>query len=150
MDAEHFDTLILSFTTRASRRGVLAGLASGLLAVAPLALGGDAAEARKKRRKKKKRKPTRTCKSGTERCQGQCLPRCPSGQVRNPLTCGCCQSNNGTCNPPGFNADCCSGICTRQEGYFCSGRGIAESCDFSAQCASEFCNPAGFCSFAAP
>jgi hypothetical protein len=55
MDATRFDDLLRTVSA-ASRRRVLAGLASGLLAILPLSLGDDAAA--KKKRKKKKKKPT--------------------------------------------------------------------------------------------
>lgn len=49
MDAKQFDDLFRPRALRASRRGVLAGLTSGLLARLPLPPGGDMAEAKKKR-----------------------------------------------------------------------------------------------------
>ncbi len=54
MDTHRFDALARTLISRASRRGVLAGLASGLLAVLPLTIGGEEIKARKKRRKTKK------------------------------------------------------------------------------------------------
>lgn len=47
MDAARCDALLRSFSTRASRCGALAGLASGLLVVGPLALGGHEAGPRR-------------------------------------------------------------------------------------------------------
>jgi hypothetical protein len=60
MDAKHFDELFRSFVSGGarveSRRGVLAGLASGLLAALPLSLGSEDAAAKNKKGKKKKHK----------------------------------------------------------------------------------------------
>jgi hypothetical protein len=56
MNAARFDALLRSHSARASRRGVLTGLAGGLLAALPLALRGDGAGAKKKHKTKK---PTR-------------------------------------------------------------------------------------------
>jgi hypothetical protein len=150
MDAARFDSLTRLLSNPSSRRGVWRGVAAATLGLAAARLPGAVTARKKRKHKKNRRKKPKACANGTETCLGQCVAHCPSGQVRNPLTCGCCQANSGACNPPGFNDDCCSGICTRQEGSFCSGRGIAESCEFDAQCATGACSPFGECLFGAP
>jgi hypothetical protein len=57
MGAKRFDALMRRLSARAARRGLLAGLAGGLLAVGPLAFGGHEAGARNKHKKHKKKKP---------------------------------------------------------------------------------------------
>lgn len=159
MDDQFFDTLARSVSEPSSRRGLLGGLTA-----LALGLGGaglpDAATARKKRKHNhnhKKKNTSTTCQPGSESCQGKCLNLCPSGEVRNPLTCGCCQVNMGTCGVYGNDDSCCSGLCAQitaesavaKLGNACAGRDIAAPCDFSAQCASGFCSPAGVCLFPA-
>jgi len=151
MNANCFDALARRLTRQASRRGALAGLAGGLVMVGPLVLGGREAGAKKKRKHKKRRKRNTSCQAGMETCLGQCVDLCPGGQVRNPVTCGCCQVNGGTCSPTGANADCCSGSCASVSTVVntCAGRNVAQPCDFDAQCASGACSPTGQCVFAA-
>jgi hypothetical protein len=79
---------------KVSRRGVLAGLVSGLLAALPLALGVDDTEAKKKRGKKKKKKTKQPLPSP--------LPP-PALNVY-----GCVDAGQA-CR--GDSALCCSGIC---------------------------------------
>ncbi len=150
MDAHRFDTLIRSLDDPSSRRGVVRGLCAVTLGL----LGTrwpSAATARKKRKNGKKGKNAKKCKRGAERCQGTCVKRCPSGQVRNPATCGCCRVTGGFCSPAGASATCCSEICAQiLEATQCAGRNPGQQCEFNAQCESEFCNPAGLCAFAAP
>ena len=61
MDAERFDELIRSFRSGSSRRRLLAGLASGMLAALPFALDGEEAKAKKKRKKKRKEEGASRC-----------------------------------------------------------------------------------------
>jgi hypothetical protein len=158
MDDQTFDTLARSVSGPSSRRGLLGGLTA-----LALGLGGavmpDSTTARKKRRhKRKKKNKSTTCQAGAESCQGKCVNLCPTGQARNPLTCDCCQMNSKTCATIGDDAACCSGVCAQATatsevaklGNSCAGRAIAAPCDFSAQCDSGFCSPAGVCLFAAP
>ena len=97
MDAKRFDELFRSLASGSarSRRGVLAGLTSGLLAALPLALGEDAGAKKKQGKKKKKKKTTK-----------QPLPPSPSSPPFNAFGCldvGQPCQGNGTL--------CCSGIC---------------------------------------
>jgi len=86
LDGDHFDALIHSITTAASRRAALgAGLAALLTDLA-----GDDAEARKKRRKRKK------CKGGKKKCGRRCVDLATDGD-----NCGAC------------GHDCISGECER-------------------------------------
>lgn len=166
MDASRFDSLGRSLSLSPSRRAVaraLRGLAlAGYLTSPP---GYSDSEARKKKRKKRKKsgcKPacasphicqagTCTCPAGTEACNGACLPACPGIQTRNPVTCTCCQINNGSCTPAGANTDCCSGTCSPVSTVVstCTGRAALQPCDFAAQCATGACSPGGLCLFAA-
>jgi hypothetical protein len=173
MDDQSFDTLARSVSGPSSRRGLLGGLTA-----LALGLGGaglpDTTVGRKQRKhknKRKKKKPStpvltcppgtedcrgtcvnNCCPPGTEDCQGMCLNLCPTGQTRNPLTCGCCRINLTSCAPVGANDVCCPGTCSPVSAAFntCAGRDIAAPCDFNAQCASGFCSPTGRCLFAAP
>jgi hypothetical protein len=97
MDGTRFDDLLRTVSATPSRRGMLAGIASGLLAVLPSTLGGDDAEAKKKRKNNKKKKkrtsppppsqpplsfppppplspPPDGCPSGQTPCDGGCIP----------------------------------------------------------------------------
>ena len=158
MDNQAFDTLARSVSGPSSRRGLLGGLTALVLGLGGVGLP-DAATARKKRKHKRRKKNTSTtCQPGTESCQGKCLNFCPPGQVRNPLTCGCCLINSETCSAAGADGEaCCSGTCgpiskgteVAKVPGTCTGRDIAAPCDFSAQCASGFCSPAGICLFPA-
>lgn len=157
MDDQSFDTLARSVSEPSSRRGLLGGLTA-----LALGLGGaglpDSTTARKKRKhkRKKKKKPSPlvpACPSGAEECQGTCVNLCPGAQARNPFTCACCGINKVSCTPVGDdNKDCCSGTCSPVSSGVnaCAGRDINAPCDFSAQCASGFCSPAGVCLFPAP
>lgn len=147
MDANRFDTLIRSLSELSSRRRLGRGLAAVTVGLVGARLP-SAATARRKRKKRNKQKNSTACKNGKERCQEQCVALCPSGQVRNPLTCGCCQVTGASCSPAGPSSVCCSETCSGAT--TCSGRNAAEACDFSAQCATGFCSPAGLCLFAAP
>ena len=93
MDAGYFDSLTRSLSARPNRRRMLLGIASGLLAAFPLAVGLDEAEAKKHRHKKHKHKkkpgpPGPTCtdgiKNGSETdvdCGGPDCPPCPTGRL---------------------------------------------------------------------
>ena len=146
MDANRFDTLIRSLSDSSSRRRLGRGLAAVTVGLVGARLP-SAATARRKRKKRNKQKNSTACKNGKERCQGQCVAPCSSGQVRNPLTCGCCQVTGTSCGSAGPSSACCSETCSGAT--TCAGRDIGESCDFSAQCTSAFCSPAGICLFAA-
>src|SRR5687767_13086082 len=91
MYGPHLDNLLRTVSATASRRSLLAGLASQLLAVLPTALGGDNAEAKKKRNKNKKKKrrsqpapvallpplsppASGSCPLDQKPCDGGCIP----------------------------------------------------------------------------
>jgi hypothetical protein len=118
MESDRFDALTRSLTTGASRRGLLTGVTSGLLAVLPLSLTG--AEAKKKR-KNKKPKNCRTevgCvpEPRNTTCGGHCGDRINNcGQTIGCPTCSgerVCLSN-GSCAWPCLSSGCPSGcICS--------------------------------------
>jgi hypothetical protein len=138
MDADRFDRFVRSLLLAPSRRHLLAGLASGLLALThrvPI-------EGKKKRKKHKKKKKRATCtpacagkSCGDNGCGGSC-GSCDADQV--------CQ--NGAC------VDDCSRDCTGKEcgddgcGGSCGGCGPQQTCqdgecicnDFLVKC-GEFC-----------
>jgi hypothetical protein len=98
MDAEHFDALARKLLVTRCRRGLLAGLASGLLAIVPFGLGSEDAAARKKRKRKRRKR--------------RCIPKC-AGKVCGDDGCG------GVCGVP------CAGSATCQAGTcvpFCVGK----------------------------
>ena len=109
MDADRFDSLTRSLPAAASRRGLLAGLASGLVAALPLVLSGEDAPAKKKKGKgKNKHKKTDNCKKkGWARCPADSLFGCCPPDV--PLCCpehdaqACCPTELPICCPYG----CC-------------------------------------------
>jgi hypothetical protein len=109
MDAEHFETLLRSLAAP-SRRGLLAALTSGWLAVLSLARRGEEAAAKKKKGKRKHKQPSpppvtctpnctdRTC--GNDGCGGSC-GECAADQP--------CQG--GICCTPELLAATCVGRC---------------------------------------
>ena len=64
MNARQVDRIIRTLSIGCSRRGLLAGLVSSLLAVAPLAFADDAAARRNKGKKKRNRKKRTSTASG--------------------------------------------------------------------------------------
>lgn len=80
--------------------------------------------------------------SGTERCGSGCAQPCSGGQVRNPVTCGCCTPNEGGCTAEN---QCCSGNCLLDaQTVFCLGRPSSQACQFDAQCNNPPCS-GGIC-----
>ncbi len=115
MDADRFDTLTRTIVTHRPRRRLLQGLAGGLVAALPIAIGGVPAVARKKH--KKPRKP----------------------KVRQPPpTEPTCQPYLASCIPGG---DCCSGSCA----YFdlalnyCNKGDAGTPCHDNDDCLSASC-----------
>jgi hypothetical protein len=134
MNAARFDTLLRPLSAPASRRGALAALASGLLAVGPLARGGQEAEAKKKHKKKKPshtRKPSlnafgcvdvgKACLGNDNLCcSGMCQGKKPKQGRKDKSTCvahhtgDCsrektfCTANllDSKCGPDGADAYC--------------------------------------------
>ena len=142
MESIRFDALLRSVATKATRRGVLAGVIGGLLMALPFAEVGNDVEAKhkKQRRRRKKRKTTsalpaactpscgsRTC--GGDGCGGSC-GRCTAGQACLPngscatvcdelADCATGCSCNGaniegmkTCGAPGFTCEGFPQVCT--------------------------------------
>jgi hypothetical protein len=84
MDSNQFDAFVRTFQHDPSRRGLLAGLAGGLLTLLPASLGGQDALAGKTRgrhagaAKKRHRKPCPPCK---KRQKGKCKGTLPDGSA---------------------------------------------------------------------
>jgi hypothetical protein len=141
MDCARFDTLTRSLTGGSSRRRLLAGLTSGLLALVPLGSGSFDATAKKKgkRKKKKKKKPPASLAV-------TCAPTC-AGKVCGDDGCG------GTCGDPCPTAETCvAGRCVCPAGTERCGPGCVVPCPTGAPrnpvtcgcCApngSPFCTP---------
>ena len=103
MDTDRFDRLTRQLAQTPSRRQVLKGLGSGLVAGMLTALGrsdalADACKADGK-----------ACKRGDQCCSGTCDAGTGTGSTaKSSGVCRSCTSNTGTCTA---NGDCCSGIC---------------------------------------
>ena len=105
MDAARFDALLRSLSARASRRGALAALASGLLVVGSLAGGGQEAKAKKNRKKKKPPLNAfgcvdvgKACRGNdTNCCSGICEGKKPKKGKRD--TSLCVAHDTGDCTP---------------------------------------------------
>ena len=82
---------------------------------------------------------TCVCRPGEEVCQGRCVPKCGSLQVRRP-GCTCCGGLSASCSPGSH--PCCSNRCSSSG--FCEGRSVGEVCDFNEQCTYENCT-GGIC-----
>jgi hypothetical protein len=111
MDVQYFDALARSLAAGPTRRRLLAGLVSGLLAMPALSLTSEVADAKKKC----------SCKGKTCGCKGKCgtcgpNESCTKGQcVPNGCTPACeggmeCQTN-GTCACPAGKPHFCNGSC---------------------------------------
>jgi hypothetical protein len=101
LDVRRFDFLTRQLSDGASRRRVLAGLSSGLLATLTLKMSVDDVSAKKKGKGKGKGSKKR-CKSNQKRCRAKCIPKsqccsdfdCSSFNCGNEFclgdgTCGC-------------------------------------------------------------
>lgn len=108
MDANRFDTLTRTCLERPSRRGMLLGMASGLLASLPLALSREAVAKKKGKGKKKKKNappppPGPTCSDGVKNgdetdldCGGPDCPPCANGRLCTSNTdCGTARCGDG-------------------------------------------------------
>ena len=155
MDAARFDVLLRFLAVGASRRGLLAGLTSGVLAVLPLALSAENAEAKKRRKRKGKRKkksclpepPTATCAgrcgTWTNNCgQPVACPSCTGGQQ--------CLSNGSCATACVAHSDCpshCAGcsLPTTEGGSHCLAPVSlcpSQTCTSTAQCPPDTrCTP---------
>ena len=152
MDAEHFDRLTRVLSGGQSRRGLLAGIGTGVLGLLPAALGPATTAAKKKKKKKKK--------TVTAAPLPACQPAC-AGRVCGPDGCGgtcgapcaaCKTCTNGACvNAPDFETTCktssgADGVCggggcgIPQQ---CQGPGLPCSTGTPGTCCSEFCAPNG-------
>jgi hypothetical protein len=153
MDRDGFDDLTRAIIAGHPRRGLLAGLASGLLVLLPLAQTADV-EAKKRRKKEKKKKSSSACTPkcagkvcGNDGCGGTCGVPCTGGKVCQSGSCVCPGSQQdcqGTCIPadgccpscsPG--EECFSGTCVNLQGTCASG---ADSCQHpSFSCGGALC-----------
>jgi Stigma-specific protein, Stig1 len=113
MDDRQFDDLSRSLTA-ASRRSVLAALASGTFGLVSLAISAEEAAGKKGKGKKKKKKrggqssppsppPPLSCPSGYSPCGGQCIDL-----TDHPQHCGACAT---VCSP---GKECCGGVCANR------------------------------------
>jgi len=121
MDAHRFDEIIRSLSSPSPRRGLLSGLAGGILA---LAMAGEAEARKRKRRCKPKCDRCERCQKGTcrktkdgkKRCRrGKCVAKQPGtvncggacvNLMSDPRNCGACGRR---CQ---LNATCSNGSCT--------------------------------------
>jgi hypothetical protein len=112
LDADHFDAMVRSLSSFASRRGALAGVMGSALGL----LTREVATEAKKRRRKKKRN-SRSPKD----CQADCV-----GRVCGPNSCG-----TETCGDCGPCKNCQGGACFNKVNG--TGCGVCEECQ-SGQC----------------
>lgn len=145
MDAKQFDSVARTLSDASSRRTVLFGLASTVLAALPLA-----ADAKKKKRKKKKGSPPPppgpSCSDGTKNgsetdidCGGPTCQRCATGRIcaRNTdcatSRCGDGQGGGNTCR-----------ICTGDGVCGLDARGGCNCNEQTGACLSDFEPPQFF------
>lgn len=120
MDGSRFDALVRALLGDGSRRGLLAGVTGGLVALGTSGLGADDALARKRNRRRRKK-----CKGGKTKCDGKCV-----NVDTDPLNCGGCGQR---CQ---LNATCTDGQCACvvpacpdfQFGFTCCPQGNPVSC----------------------
>ncbi len=168
MDSDQFDALTRTFRELRSRRGLLAGLASGLLAVVPLGFGTEVAAGKRKKcppcKKRNKGKCKGTLPDGTAcaggACQsGRCVAAPPPGSPPGPPPCapGCPASStctNGQClcnqglRPCGQECITTLACCTDAEcgtvpciahTCHCFGRADGTDCGGGKQCSGGVC-----------
>jgi hypothetical protein len=137
MDGERFDALSRSLASDPSRRGLLAGLTGGLLALTFMEFDANDAEAKKCppcRKKKdgkcmKKRRNGTRCAAGGKVCRGGAC-RCSSGTTEcsgvcvditsDPRNCGACGTRcrlNAVCQAG--TCSCVQGVCPPPGGSCC-------------------------------
>jgi hypothetical protein len=136
MDTAHFDALIRSLATSASRRGFLVALASGLPALLPLALGGNETDGKtrkakrkhkKSRRKKRMNRPAPAPPPPPVSLTPPCTPTC-AGKTCGDDGCG------GSCGSCGANQACQGGSCV------CTAQCCADTdCGACAACQNGAC-----------
>ena len=127
MDAMRFDAFVRTLSSQASRRGVLAGLTGGVVA---LLAHGDGADAKRKRKKRKK-PPVAVCAGrvcgpnslGTGSC-GQCGP--------------CKNCEGGACFAKANGTDC-GGECLECQGGACVAKAAGKSCGNGGSCIGGSC-----------
>jgi hypothetical protein len=157
MDAEPFDTLTRALVCAPSRRGLLVGLVSGLLAALPLVLAGDDVAASEKRRKKRRKRRRNRCSPncsdrgcGSDGCGGAC-GECAANQVCQEGICICTPNCVGkVCGPDGCGGSCgsCAGDALCDSGTcVCTTVPLASCCRVSSfpclrdeDCCSGNCN----------
>jgi hypothetical protein len=165
MDAERFDTLIRTLHERRSRRGMLLGVASGLLVSLPILLGHEDTAAKKKRKhRKKKRKrpiseptpppptpPGPTCSDGVKNgaetdidCGGPDCPPCAAGK----RCVGATDCTGGACLNQVCQPTCTDGVKNAKEtdidcgGPDCSRCANGKTCVDFMDCRSGRCGDA--------
>jgi len=133
-------------TALSSRRGVLSGLTSGLLAILPLALGSEDTAARHKHRHRHRRKHRKTHQhqgSPPSPPAVMCPPVCPVCQTCD-VTTGVCEaspSGNGLAGQDcGAPRVCCSGTCCDPI-HACNGLAgfCSQHCTTTADCTDGQC-----------
>jgi hypothetical protein len=130
MEHWRFDALTRRLATAASRRSLLAGIASALAAL--VAPGGTNAACPPDQ--VARRGPGCVCKTTGRPPTANGCP-CPRGQVRCPA--------DGSCRRCCDDADCAAGWC---DGSACRApRSTGAPCDRDGQCASDFCCAEGTC-----
>jgi hypothetical protein len=154
MDATNFDRLTRAFSAAASRRTLLAGVTSGLLASLLPAFSPSETGARKKHKHKKRKKKIQAPQAPVP---VQCPPTCPecqqcvNGQSCTALNGAVCQNNEckacqgGVCaNNNGI--DCGSSFCKECQGGQCVNKQNGANCNGTGKCIDGTCAPAPTCS----
>lgn len=157
MDGNRFDAFAKSITSTTNRRRALFALVGGGVAARGLDTPGESWAAKSGncrescgvcevclKGKCKRKNGKKRCKPGTCVLQPG-LSECPGGQIRNPLTCGCCQSNGQTCSQGAGNLCCSEGCFDIGSRTICRGRPEGLTCEFDAQCQSGSCSSQGVC-----
>jgi hypothetical protein len=133
MESTKFDAVVRSLRDVRSRRGMLSGLASGLVTFVPLALSSDDVSAKHKRHKKKSTQTVPDCPT-CPTCPT--LPEPPSA----PFCAGkndCAQTGNITCQASG--EECFCFIRQDNASAFCGSASTSAVNDCSACAAGEVC-----------
>jgi hypothetical protein len=138
MDYRHFDDLTRSLAAALTRRGILAGLASGVVAASPLVMSEFTTA--KKKKKKKKKKPSALAKS----CAATCGPGCTTCYERPNGAIFCGGAASADCNKPCTTDTDCAGtpgaVCTKSFTELSNGKtfdwGCPAACTNALPCAS--------------
>jgi hypothetical protein len=156
MDAERFDQTIRGLFAAASRRGLIAAVMSGLVAITPRSWDEWGTEAKKGRRRRRRRRQRKQACRGGQKVFDICCPRGANNTLNDVCVRHCDSFDHSDCVP---GSQCHQGIirapgpnpCGTADNPYCfCGEYVNQSCIEQSQpeCVGhEQCGPGQFCDF---